>query len=636
MPMFSKLSRPADEQVEKVPGYRDLRPLARGGFSLVYRAHQEALGRQVALKVVTVAVDEGVRRRFLREVALTSRLTGHPNVVTTLDTGLARSGRPYLAMDLYERGSLMDRLAAQGRLPAVEVARIGARIGSALHAAHRVGVVHRDVKPSNILISRYGEPVLSDFGVACLLDDQMSATVAGTFTLRHAAPELVDGGQPTPACDVYALGSTMYELLAGRPAFGGRGMAMAALLQQILTTAPAELHCPELPPLVDVIGRAMAKRPQDRYPDAAGLAAALDQLAPAGAASAGPPDSAGRPWRPTGKRQRTLPLASTRDPTAPADPAPAGPTAPGDPAAGPAPARLAGLAAPRDPAAGPAAGPPATAGPAGSPAVGPVGAVPGPGTAGVGDWAETALRPGRERSPVLAAPAVKRRARTVAAVASVLLVLGTVGGLLYWQFRPDGPTALAPAAQGRQQPPAGAASAGKLVPGHTATAGRRPARPAQPPAGGYPGGQQPGPAGAPGPAGPPGPDGQPQPPAQSAPPANPRQPPPAAPPASRPAPPPAKPAKPAKLAVDGKFGSATCAALQRALNKHHHAGLAVDGAFGTQTKKALQRALGVTADGVIGPVTVKALQRHVGATVDGQWGSDTTRHLQTALNADRF
>jgi serine/threonine-protein kinase PknK len=629
---------------EQVPGYRDLRPIARGGFSLVYRAYQEALGREVALKVVTVAVDEGVRRRFLREVALTSRLTGHPNVVTVLDTGLAQSGRPYLAMDLHQRGSLVDRLGAEGPLPAVEVARVGARIASALHAAHQVGVIHRDVKPSNILISRYGEPVLSDFGVASLVDDQLSATMASTFTLRHAAPELVDGGQPTPACDLYALGSTLYELLAGRPAFGGRSMAMAALLQQILTATPGELHCPELPALVDVIKRAMAKRPADRYPSAAALSAALDALVPAGTVPAVPSDSSG-PFRPTGQPPRTAPLGAveTEQPRNPGLVGDSGvPTGPGSPAAG-AGSVPAGGGNPAGPGIPAGLGEPAPPGaPRGSamriePA--PMGIAPGL----TGDWAETAYRPGRELAPPSAAQPEKHRGKMLAAAASVLLVLGAVGGVLYLRLGPSDSALPASASARHQEPAVGAASAGSLAPGQS-----RPAtQPAPPPAGSFPDGRPsrgtPGVPGAPEPTVP----GQPQPPAQSAPAANPTQRPPATPapstkPSSQPPskPPTSKPSqppsKPPQIAVDGQFGPQTIAALQRALNTRYHAGLHVDGEFGALTKKAMQRALGVSADGQIGPVTVKALQRHVGAAVDGQWGSDTTRHLQRALNAGRF
>jgi serine/threonine-protein kinase PknK len=258
-----------------IPGYHVMRPIGRGGFSVVYRARQVALDRDVALKVVTVALDENVRRRFLREVALIGKLAGHPNVVNALDAGDTNSGRSYLAMELYEGGSLADRLRREGRIPAVEVAQVGARMASALAAAHERGIVHRDVKPSNILVSQFGEPALADFGVACLLDDNVSRTVLGTFTLRHAAPEVINGTRPNSSSDVYALGSTMYELLTGRPAFGGEDVEIVALLMQILSREPAAIDCPELPGLVDVIRRAMAKKAADRHASAAEMEDAL-------------------------------------------------------------------------------------------------------------------------------------------------------------------------------------------------------------------------------------------------------------------------------------------------------------------------------------------------------------------------
>jgi hypothetical protein len=299
---------------EDVPGYRNLRPIGQGGFSVVYRARQEAMDREVALKVVTIGLDEAVRRRFLREVSLTSRLTGHPNVVTALDSGTTRSGRPYLAMDLHDRGSLADRLAEHGPLPPAEVAKVGAKIAGALEAAHRVGVVHRDVKPNNILLSRFGEPVLADFGVACLLDDRASMTAHGAFTLRHAAPEVVNGVSPTAASDVYSLGSSLYELVCGKPAFEGGGQEMVALMHRILTEEPAPLECPGSPELARVIHRAMAKQPEDRYATAAALAA--DLSTPATGAMVTGSTSDGLLGTPAGavRRHRTKPLPSERVP----------------------------------------------------------------------------------------------------------------------------------------------------------------------------------------------------------------------------------------------------------------------------------------------------------------------------------
>ena len=187
----------SESESESVPGYRELERIGHGGFSVVYRAVQESFERAVALKVLTVGPGEDARGRFLREVRLAGRLSGHPHVVTVLDTGTTESGRPYLAMDLYDGGSMKQRLVRSGPLSAAETAVVGAKIAEALAAAHALGVLHRDVKPNNILISRFGEPALADFGVSCLLDASASASVLDVFSPQHAAPELMTRGVPS-------------------------------------------------------------------------------------------------------------------------------------------------------------------------------------------------------------------------------------------------------------------------------------------------------------------------------------------------------------------------------------------------------------------------------------------------------
>jgi len=263
---------------ESVPGYRDLARIGHGGFSVVYRAHQEAFDRTVALKILRMASDDEVNRRFLREVRLTGRLTGHPNVVTILDAGTTESGQPYLVTELYEGGSLKEQLRADGPLPAAEVAAIGAKIADALSAAHELGIVHRDVKPGNILVSRFGEHALADFGVGCLLDAAATGTVLNSFSPHHAAPEVMSRSSPIPASDVYSLGSTMYELLTGRPPFGGDGEEIAAVLWQIVHEPAPPVQCPELPGLAEAIGQALAKEPEERQESAAAFARQLRAL----------------------------------------------------------------------------------------------------------------------------------------------------------------------------------------------------------------------------------------------------------------------------------------------------------------------------------------------------------------------
>jgi serine/threonine-protein kinase PknK len=268
-----------DEPSASISGYRDLVVIGRGGSSLVYKAWQERFERYVAVKVLSGEFDETAARRFVREMRLTGRLTGHPHVVTALDAGTTTAGQPFMATDLYEQGSLQDRLAASGPLPAVEVAAIGAKIAGALADAHALGIVHRDVKPSNILISRFGEPALADFGVAVAPGSLSGMTSGNAFTPVHVAPETVAGARPSAAGDVYSLGSTLYHLLAGEPPFfRADSPEIIALLFRIVNEPPPELHCPELPALVRVIRTAMAKHPAARPAGAAQLAWKLREL----------------------------------------------------------------------------------------------------------------------------------------------------------------------------------------------------------------------------------------------------------------------------------------------------------------------------------------------------------------------
>ncbi|MGH3806753.1 MAG: protein kinase domain-containing protein [Pseudonocardiaceae bacterium] len=274
-------TRRLDHSTEEIDGYRDLVQVGRGGFGVVYRARQEYLDREVAVKVLAVpALDKAALTRFVRECRLTSRLTGHPNVVTVLDTGTARSGRPYVVTEYFEHGSLKQRLDRDGPLPLTDVLRIGVKIAGALAAAHDAGILHRDIKPENILISGYSEPALADFGVARLLDASDLSTRTDALTLHHTAPEVLEDTPPGPASDVYALGSTLYQLLAGFPAHRrGTDEGIAPVLRRILTEDPPDITRPDVPEQVmAVIRKAMAKRQQDRFADPLALATALQHL----------------------------------------------------------------------------------------------------------------------------------------------------------------------------------------------------------------------------------------------------------------------------------------------------------------------------------------------------------------------
>ncbi|TWP46016.1 serine/threonine protein kinase [Lentzea tibetensis] len=202
-----------------MPGLTNLRPLGEGGFATVYRAHQAQLGRDVAVKIDNrVLGSERDRRRFLREGHAAAKLSGHPNVVGVFDANITPQGTPYLVMELCDNGSLADRIRQRGPMPAEEVRQLGIQLADALAAAHADGVLHRDIKPGNILVDRYGTAKLADFGLAALLDAQGSSTVTrDALSPSYAPPEAFAMAQPTPQADVYSLAATLYDLLAGKP-----------------------------------------------------------------------------------------------------------------------------------------------------------------------------------------------------------------------------------------------------------------------------------------------------------------------------------------------------------------------------------------------------------------------------------
>jgi tRNA A-37 threonylcarbamoyl transferase component Bud32 len=272
-------SKAGVEQVETVRGYRDMEPIGRGGFSIVYRAHLDRLARTVAVKVLTnESVDAAALRRQSRELRGASQLSGHPHVVSVLDSGRTDWGRPYLAMDYYERGSLADQLAASGPLSVAEVLRVGVKIAGALDAAHQAGILHRDVKPQNILVNQYGEPALADFGTARQTAEEISVR-SEALTPFHAAPELLQGGPATAACDIYSLGSTLYQLLAGAPAYRTDGNGIAGLLLAALTGDPPPIARADAPaPLIVAIQTAMAREPAQRFVSVRALAESLQAV----------------------------------------------------------------------------------------------------------------------------------------------------------------------------------------------------------------------------------------------------------------------------------------------------------------------------------------------------------------------
>jgi serine/threonine-protein kinase len=241
-------------------GYRIEEPLGRGGTSVVYRAEHVRLGRRAALKLLTPAFGEAdFSERFLRESRLAASLD-HPSIVPVYDAG-EQDGLLYIAMACIEGRDLRSVLAEEGPLPLRRALRIVGQIASALDAAHARGLVHRDVKPANILVGEGDRAYLSDFGV--VKDMSLNGTTrTGAFvgTSEYCAPEQIEGREVTPRTDVYALACVLYECLAGKPPFH-RDSEVAVL--------NAHLHAP--PPKLEpaqvgaVIAKALSKSPLDRY-----------------------------------------------------------------------------------------------------------------------------------------------------------------------------------------------------------------------------------------------------------------------------------------------------------------------------------------------------------------------------------
>ncbi|WP_018332011.1 serine/threonine-protein kinase [Actinomycetospora chiangmaiensis] len=250
-------------------GYELGRMLNRGGSGSVHEARQVSTGRWVALKLLDVQVTgPEVHRRFDRERQAMGELAGHPNIVSILDAGV-HDGRPWLAMDLCPGGSLADL----GRpLQPAEAVSILHAVASALAVTHARGVLHCDIKPGNILVTAYGRPALSDFGIARLTLESQGSRIGG-YTLDHVPPEVLRGERPSDRGDVWSLGTTLWQLLAGRPPFrSADDVSAPAVMQRIDRDPLPALGRHDLPPGVESMLRAMtAKNPADR-PSAADVA----------------------------------------------------------------------------------------------------------------------------------------------------------------------------------------------------------------------------------------------------------------------------------------------------------------------------------------------------------------------------
>ncbi len=304
----------------EVAGYRLESLVSRGGMAVVYLAQDLRLSRMVALKILAaeLADDDNFRERFLRESRVAASID-HPNVIPIYDAGEA-DGVLYIAMRHVEDSDLRGLLSAAGPLEIGRTVAIGSQVAGALDAAHRLGLVHRDVKPANVLLIHRRSPqvldhvYLSDFGLAKHTSSITGLTATGQFvgTVSYTAPEQAQGRQVDGRTDIYALGCVLFECLAGRPPFR-KDEDVAVVMAHISEPAPPVTQFrPDCPPeLAGVVAKALAKAPDDRFQSGDEL---VDALRSAGAGEA---------------------IAVTRVSESPAPAEPAGPAPPSEPPAPP-------------------------------------------------------------------------------------------------------------------------------------------------------------------------------------------------------------------------------------------------------------------------------------------------------------
>ncbi len=289
----------------EISGLTGFEEIGRGGFGTVYRADDTAHGRTVAVKVLRQALDEDGQARFERECRAAGSLSGHPNIVSIHSSGVTAAGDPYLVMDHLSGGSLADRVAAGGPLAPDGAIELGVGLADALAAAHARGIVHRDVKPENVLFSAFGAPQLVDFGIARMASEFETRSGSISASLAHAPPEVIAGAPASAEGDVYALASTLFFALTGRAPFQGDAEeTLAPLIARISTEPPPDLRVDGVPgELAEVIERGLAKSPAERTPSAAAfgeelraaasaLGAVVPPLLAAGAPLGGPIDDA--------------------------------------------------------------------------------------------------------------------------------------------------------------------------------------------------------------------------------------------------------------------------------------------------------------------------------------------------------
>jgi eukaryotic-like serine/threonine-protein kinase len=279
-------------------------------MAVVYRARDRELDRDVAIKVLAehLASNEEFRRRFLREARIAAKLS-HPNVVSVYDGG-ETDGLPYIVMEYVEGVTLADELARRGRLSPDEATGLAVQACAGLEHAHAAGLVHRDIKPQNLLLRTDGVLKIADFGIARAVEGTQ-LTEAGTVlgTAVYLAPEQASGEQVSPAADIYSLGAVTYELISGQPPFSFQSLPHLVLEKRAGRVAGLREFVPELPRRLDeVVLRCLSPEPSARPPSAASLAQELGSFAPDAVTV---PLPAATPMTRARSRRRVWPFAAT-------------------------------------------------------------------------------------------------------------------------------------------------------------------------------------------------------------------------------------------------------------------------------------------------------------------------------------